>query len=126
MQYQSITPNIGVRNVNETVQFYTQKLGFELLMSNPEEGDLIWGMVGNGHVFLMFQEDQNLKEEYPDLKNAGQGAITFYIKIKGMKELWEQVKGSEMVVKEMGTTFYGAEEFAIRDNNGYIMTIAES
>ncbi len=126
MNYQSITPNIGVKNVNETVNFYTGKLGFQLLMSNPEEGEFLWAMVGNGNVFMMFQENANLKAEYPDLGNTGQGCITFYVKIKGMKELYEQVKGSDLIVKELGTTFYGSEEFAIRDNNGYILTVAEA
>lgn len=126
MQYQSITANIGVKNVNETVQFYTEKLGFDLIMSNPEEGDLIWAMVSNGHVFLMFQDNNSLKEEYPELQTTGQGCITFYVKIKGMTELFEQLKGSDMIVKPLATTPYGVDEFAIRDNNGYILTIAEA
>lgn len=126
MQYQSITANIGVKNVNDTVKFYTEKLGFDLIMSNPEEGDLIWAMVSNGHVFLMFQDFNSLKEEYPELHNTGQGCITFYVKIKGMAALFEQLKGSDMIVKPLGTTPYGVDEFAIRDNNGYILTIAEA
>ncbi|MDI1233631.1 MAG: VOC family protein [bacterium] len=126
MQYQSITANIGVKNVNETVQFYTEKLGFDLVMSNPEEGEYIWAMVSNGHVILMFQDDVNLKEEYPELSSAGKGNITFYVKIKGMVELFEQLRDSNLIVKPLAPTPYGVAEFAIRDNNGYILTIAEA
>lgn len=126
MIYKSITANIGVKSVNETVQFYTEKLGFEKLMSMPEEGNLVWAMVGNGHVFLMFQEEGNLKNEYKELAITGKGCITFYVKIKDMKELYEQVKDTEMLVKKLETTPYGIDEFALRDNNGYILTITEA
>jgi uncharacterized glyoxalase superfamily protein PhnB len=126
MNFKSITANIGVKNVNETVSFYSEKLGFELLMSVPEEGDLIWAMVGNGQVILMFQEETNLKDEYKELAGTGRGCITFYLKIKDMKELYEQVKDSSMLVKKLETTNYGVDEFAVRDNNGYILTITEA
>ena len=126
MDYQSITPNIGVKNVNETVDFYTEILGFQLLMSVPDEGEFVWAMVAAGHLFMMFQEEANLKEEYSELANTGKGCLTFYVKIKGMKELYEKVKDTDMLVKKLGKTPYGVEEFAIRDNNGYILTIAEA
>lgn len=127
MIYKSITANIGVQSVNATVQFYTETLGFEKLMSMPEEGDLIWAMVGNGQVFLMFQEDNNLKEEYPELNGTGKGCITFYVKIKDMNTLYEQLKNnSALMVKPLATTPYGIDEFAIRDNNGNILTITEA
>ena len=126
MHFHSITANIGVNNVNETVQFYTEKLGFDLVMSNPESGDLIWAMVSNGHVFLMFQDNDSLKEEYPELQATGQGCITFYVKIKDMAQLYDQLKNDAMIVKPLAATPYGVEELAIRDNNGYILTIAEA
>lgn len=33
MKYQSLTPNIGVKSVDETVKFYTDILGFKEIMS---------------------------------------------------------------------------------------------
>jgi len=126
MHFHSITANIGVNNVNETVQFYTERLGFDLVMSNPESGELIWAMVSNGHVFLMFQDNASLKEEYPELQATGRGCITFYVKIKDMAQLYDQLKNDAMIVKPLAATPYGVEEFAIRDNNGYILTIAEA
>ncbi|MDH6533844.1 catechol 2,3-dioxygenase-like lactoylglutathione lyase family enzyme [Parabacteroides sp. PM5-20] len=35
MEYQTLSPNIGVKSVDETVQFYTETLGFNLIMSVP-------------------------------------------------------------------------------------------
>ena len=121
----SLAPNIGVANVNDTVRFYTERLGFKMIMSNPAEGELLWAMVSSGEVNIMFQQNENLKEEYPELQNTGKGLITFYVRVKGLDELYNKLKGSDIIVKELAKTFYGANEFAIRDNNGYVMTITE-
>ncbi|GHT76365.1 hypothetical protein AGMMS50262_14370 [Bacteroidia bacterium] len=126
MEYLSLMPNIGVKNVNETVKFYTETLGFKQIMSVPETGELVWAMVGSDNVFIAFQETQNLQEEYPSLKDKPLNAtLTFYVKMKGMKELYEKLKGTNYLAKELHKTFYGADEFAVYDNNGLVLTITE-
>lgn len=127
MEYQSLSPNIGVKNVEETVRFYTETLGFNLIMSVPSpNGGLQWAMVANGGATVMFQETGNLTEEYPQLGNRQVlGAITFYVKMKGMRDLHGKLQGTGHIAKEMHKTFYGTDEFAIIDNNGHILTITE-
>ena len=127
MEYQSLSPNIGVTSVDETIQFYTETLGFNLIMSVPSsKGGLQWAMVSNGGATLMFQEIRNLTEEYPQLANRPLlSAITFYVKMKGMHILYDKLKGTAYLAKDMHQTFYGADEFAIFDNNGHILTITE-
>ncbi|NDV68735.1 VOC family protein [Dysgonomonas sp. 25] len=126
MKYQSLSPNIGVKSVDETVRFYTEVLGFQLVMSVPETGTLQWAMVVSGDVSIMFQEMKNLLEEYPHLQGRSITATqTFYVKMKGMQELYRKVKDTAYLAKEMHKTFYGADEFAMYDNNGYILTITE-
>lgn len=90
------------------------------------EGKLIWSMVNAGNVNLMFQDRGNLEEEYPQLKGkAAQSVLTFYIKVKNINELYKQFVNTEYLIKARDITPYGIEEFAIQDNNGYILTIAE-
>lgn len=127
MKYQSLSPNIGVKNVEETVQFYTRTLGFNLIMSVPSpNGGLQWAMVANGGAAMMFQEMTNLIEEYPQLADRPPlGAITFYVKMNGMQELYEKLQATEHIALKMHKTFYGADEFALFDNNGHILTITE-
>lgn len=129
MKYTSLSPNIGVKNVVETVQFYTEILGFNLTMSVPSndgfEG-LQWAMLQNGNSTIMFQEINNLKNEYPELENRSEiGLCTFYITMKNSYELYEKIKNTKYLAHDMNKTFYGADEFAIYDNNGYILTITE-
>ena len=126
MEYVSLSPNVGVTDVNETVKFYTEILGFNLVLSNPESGKLEWAMVANGNAVIMFQEMESLRNEYPALKErAPMGTLTFYVKIKNMKPLYEKLKDTAFIANGIHQTFYGADEFAVFDNNGYILTITE-
>jgi len=127
MEYQTLSPNIGVKSVDETVKFYTETLGFNIIMSVPSpNGNLQWAMLSNGGATIMFQEIGNLVEEYPQISERPLcGAITFYIKMKGMQSLYEKLQGTKYIAKEMHKTFYGADEFAIFDNAGNILTVTE-
>lgn len=127
MEYQTLSPNIGVKSVDETVRFYTRILGFNLITSVPApDGSLQWAMVANGGATFMFQEMGNLTEEYPQLVNRPEsGVLTFYVKMKNMQALYGRLKETDFLAKDMHRTFYGADEFAVFDNNGYILTITE-
>ena len=126
MKYQSLVPNLGVKSVNETVKFYTEVLGFQQIVCVPESGELVFAIIRAGNVNLMFQQLDSLQEEYPDLKDKhGQAGLTLYIKMQDKMALYERVKETDSLVKAIHTTPYGAEEFAICDNNGFILTIAE-
>jgi len=127
MNLESLTPNLMVKDVNATVTYYTKTLGFTLIDSNPESGELEWAYVMFNKVGLMFQEESSLKEEYPELKNAGgESALTLYIRVQDINELYNTLHNKVEVVKPMNTTFYGTEEFAIRDLNGFILTFSET
>lgn len=130
MTMQALSPNLAVKNVEKTVQFYHDLLGFEFITSVPakEEGKpLTWALVQSGPVTLMFQEEQNLKEEYTDLAaHAIGGASTIYLTVTGVEEIYEKAKKLSTIVKEPHKTFYGATEFALKDVNGYIVTLAEN
>lgn len=127
MNYVSFTPNIGVRDVDETVRFYCDVLGFDLVMSVPESGPGVWAMVGSGGTFVMFEQLKSLTDECPELDaDKTPGALTFYIRVKGMGELYEKLNARGLLIRELGKTSYGTEEFSIADNNGYILTFTET
>ncbi len=124
--YESITANIMVKNVKETVKFYEEKLGFQKVLSVPEEGEkLNFAIVNKDKISIMFQEQENLIEEYSSLK-AGEIIPTFtlFITVKNVSLLYEELKNKVQIAKELHQTFYGKDEFAIFDNNGNILTIS--
>ena len=122
---ESLSPNIFVKDINETIAFYKQ-LGFQLIMSVPEDGSpLIWAMVMNGNVTFMFQTFDSLGDELPEIRRTDGGSLLFYIKLRNILTFFEEVKDKVTIVKGLEKTFYGATEFSILDNNNYLLTFAE-
>mgnify|MGYP000279667218 CR=1 FL=1 len=124
---ESITPNIMVKDVNATLEYYTNELGFKLIDTNPELGQYEWGYVMLDNVGLMFQEEKSLKDEYKEIQpmNVG-GALTFYIRVKNIHGYFNGISKKVKIVKPMNKTFYGTDEFAIMDINGFILTFSET
>ena len=123
---ESLAPNIFTNNIQETVALYTL-LGFEVTMSVPEKGDeLVWVMMVNGSVTLMFQTYDSLANELPEISRKDGGSLLLYINLKNIREFFESVKDKVNVLKGLEKTFYGATEFSILDNNNYVLTFAEN
>ncbi len=120
-----LTPNLMVDDVKETLHFYREVLGFSPLMTVPDEGTPVWAMVACGEVQLMFQERASIVAEYPKLDSlALGGALTFYIKVDDVAELYARVKDRATILRPLHRTFYDADEFALEDCNGFILTFA--
>ncbi len=120
----SVSPNIFVKDINKTIEFYKQ-LGFGVVFTVPAEGNPDWVMMKNGDVTFMFQTFPSLGEELPAIKREDGGSLLFYIQVEGLRKLHEQIKDKAEIVKGIEKTFYGATEFSILDLNGYILTFAE-
>lgn len=120
----SISPNIFVRDINETIDFYRQ-LGFSLTTTVPEEGDLIFAMMTCGDVLFMFQTFESLGDELPAVSRQNGGSLLLYIQTNEIRKFFDRIKDKVNVIKGLEKTFYGATEFTIEDNNGFLLTFAE-
>jgi uncharacterized glyoxalase superfamily protein PhnB len=122
---ESLSPNIFVDNMTETIDFY-KSIGFQVVMTVPETGpELVWAMLVNGDVTFMFQTFASLGDELPNVNRSNGGSLLFYIKLKKIREFFELISDKVKVLKPLETTFYGATEFSILDNNNYVLTFAE-
>ena len=112
--------------MQETIAFY-KLLGFGIAMSVPEntEEDLVWVMMTNGNVTIMFQTMESLGETLPEVSRTDGGSLLLYINLKSIRSFYESLKDKVKVISGLDVTFYGATEFSILDNNNYVLTFAE-
>ena len=120
----SISPNIFVKDINETIKFY-QHLGFKVVMTVPEQGDFVWVMMTCENVTFMFQTFESLGSELSTISRKDGGSLLLYIQTKEIKVFHDKIKDKVNIIKGLEKTFYGATEFSIQDINGYILTFAE-
>jgi predicted enzyme related to lactoylglutathione lyase len=126
MEYKDLMPNLMVKDVGKTVDFYTNVLGFTVLATVPEKDPFVFAMVNANNILISFQEEKSIKEEYPQLEEFPQGGcFTLYIHVTDVNGLYEKVKGKAKIAKEMHKTPQGSTDFAIEDCNGYILTFAQ-
>ena len=126
MSFKNCIANLGVEDVDKTIEFYREKLGFQVVMTVPEEGASLWGMVKRDDVTIMFQRLDSMKEEYKDIiVDKLDSAITFYIDVEDIQNLYDEIITNVSVYVDIHDTFYGAREFAIKDINGYRLVFAE-
>ena len=124
--YETITTNIMVKNVKETIKFYEEKLGFKKILSVPEEGEIFnFAILNKDKISIMLQEQENLISEYPTLKTDEiVPTFTLFITVNDVLTMYNELKDKVKIAKELHKTFYGKDEFAIFDNNGNILTIS--
>lgn len=127
MKLESITPNLMVADIQQTINYYHGVLGFETQQTVPENGeDLVWASLKKGGVQIMIQEEENLKNELPEIRHEKVGGgTTLFIQMTGVEEYYHELYTSADVVVQIKDTFYGMREFTIRDINGYYLTFAE-
>lgn len=127
MTYQDLTPNLMVSDIDKTLKFYTEVLSFNVLQTVPNNGENVFAILQAGNIMLMIQEEENLKQEYPQLQEASKKAgLTLYIQVKDIQDLHNRIKDKVKIVKNLYTTFYGSTDFAIEDCNGYILTFSQA
>jgi uncharacterized glyoxalase superfamily protein PhnB len=132
----SLSPNIFVKDMTATIAFY-QQLGFQVIMSVPAQDEtpptkdapnkspLVWAMMTNGNVTMMFQTFDSLGDTLPVISRQDGGSLLFYIKLPGIRTFFDTIKEKVNIIQGLQKTFYGATEFSITDNNNYVLTFAE-
>ena len=122
----SISNNLMVKDVDETLAYYTN-LGFRIVHRSPETGSAYWAFVKKDQVELFFQSKTSLIEEFPELENHERGgALTLWFQVGNVFQWYEEIKDKTEVIRPFGITPYnGAKEFVIMDINGFILHFSD-
>ena len=115
IKIENLRPVLAVNNIDDTVRFYRDALGFECV--NQMDG---WAALRKDQVEVMISLP-NAHEPFE--KPILTGSI--YFNTTDVDALWEQIKDKVSVVYPIENFFYGMREFAIRDNNGYILQFGQ-
>lgn len=100
-----------------TIQFYTQILGFTCEANDESAG---WASVKLDDCQLMFSlPNTHLPFDKPVFTGS------FYFTVDSADSFWGQVKDKTEVCYPIENFDYGMREFAIYDNNGYLLQFGE-
>lgn len=117
MRLKEISPMIRTKNLPETIAFYEQQLGFICTVYSEEWG---WAALRRDDTELMIA---GMREDDPPAP-VFTGSIYFRLD-EGVDELWDELKQKVRVGYELETFTFGMREFAVYDNNGYLLQFGQ-
>ena len=121
-----ITPNLIVSNVEQSLAFYTDVLGFARGMTVPEQPPLVFASCTSGAVEIFFNDRSTVTKESPQMAGLSfGGGNTMFIEVENVDALHDRVRADVKIVLPIRTQWYGMREFAITDPDGYVITFAQ-
>ena len=113
MGMRSLTPMLQTSDMDRTIAWYGDVLGFRCVRRMGDE----WCRLEQDGVSLMFMKNDHV--------GTPQATATQYIYVDDVNALWETLK--DRVAAEWGPEVmpYGMREFAIKDPDGYYLSFGE-
>lgn len=112
-----VRPVLYTKEFAETVAFYSTKLGFECVGGDGDSG---WATMQRGEIQILLSLPN---EHIPFTKPSFTGSI--YLVVEDVDAFWEELKDNAQVCYPIETFDYGMREFALYDNNGYLLQFGE-
>jgi catechol 2,3-dioxygenase-like lactoylglutathione lyase family enzyme len=112
-----ISPMLAVANMEETLTFYHDVLGFTAMMKSAE-----YSIVERDGQTIHF-----MKAASEEVMLCVRGHTEIYIEVSGIGSLWEHVKTfkSRYSIRDLFDRDYGMTEFHIGDPNGCLVFVGE-
>ena len=113
-----ISPMLAAADMEVTIAFYEEVLGFSVYLKSAEYSIL----QRDGHTIHF------MKAASQHVMDCVRGHTEIYIEVSGIRELWEHVKAfqGKYQIRELFEREYGMTEFHIHDPNGCLVFVGES
>ena len=128
MAMRKLIPTLMADNMDRTIAFYRDLLGFQLYEVAPDQSPYTWAVLRCDGVDLSIEARSSFLEEKEWVFLEGAplgGTIVLYIEIEGIDELYQRIRNQVDVVSPLAAQPYGMREFTLRDCNGYVLAFGE-
>ena len=117
MKFACVRPMLRTKDFEGTIAFYTTQLGFICDGRSDADG---WASLRRDDARLMIATP-NAHRPFDSPAFTG----SLYFDVDDARTLWDTVKDRARVCYPIEDFFYGMREFAIFDNNGYLLQFGQ-
>ena len=112
-----ISPMLAVADMEKTLAFYQDMLGFVPTMKSAE-----YAIVARDGQIIHF-----MKAASEEVMKRLRGHVEIYIEVRGIRGMWDHVKSFKIryKIRDLFERDYGMTEFHIEDPNGYLIFVGE-
>jgi len=119
-EIRSSVPTFLVSDVAATARWYAEQLGFRVAGTVPGQEPFVYASLQRGGAELMLLSLAGYRK--PDLSaRRPEGLWDAYIRVHGVRALYETVRGQAFVRMALKQQPYGDWEFEVADPNGYVL-----
>lgn len=126
MNVQSVTPIVFTEEIEPSLPFWTDGLGFQVTNQVPEGDRLGFVILEREGMEVMIQTRASVAADLPDLEDdVMRGPATLFVQVESVEgaETALAAFGAEVVVPRR-RTFYGADELFVRSPCGTLVGLA--
>ena len=132
MMFSDVTPNLIVADIDRSLRFYRDVLGFSIVTTVPEAAPFVFVWLQRDGISVFLNAREGVGEDLPELAARPLGGTnTLFMVLEadsieaGVDALFAEVSGKATVVMPLKTQFYGMREFGIEDPDGYVILFAQ-
>jgi uncharacterized glyoxalase superfamily protein PhnB len=121
-----ITPILIVDEIEPSLKFWVDQLGFEKTVEVPEGDKLGFVMLQKDGTEVMLQSRESVKKDAAGASAAVlEVGSSLYIEVDDFADTLKRVKNAEVLVPER-VTFYGMREIFVREPGRHVVGFAAS
>ena len=121
--FESLAACFPVADISSTIKWYEDQLGFTG-DPFPQHEPYVFAILRRDAIEIFLQRVDGYQK--PDLYTKRPGGVwDAYIRVEGVKDLYEEVREAVTIVQPLRRQPYGNWEFEVKDPNGYILVFSE-
>jgi len=121
-----LTPNLIVSDVERSLAFYRDVLGFQVDATVPDARPYVFASLRSGGVEIFLNAPEPAVAEYPAFKEQPiGGTLTLFIDVTNIADAHNSLRDRVRIVMPLEKKWYGVTEFAFEDPDVYLITFAE-
>lgn len=118
-----ITPMIYVQEIEASLPFWMERLGFEKIAEVPDGKKLGFVILKKDHAELMIQSRNSVGSDIPAVMEFARPAFCLYVEVSDFEDLKKRLAGADVIFPER-TTFYHMRETLVREPGGNLVLFA--
>ena len=119
----STSPSFPVADVDATIRWYQQYLGFEA-NPFPDHKPYVFAILYRENAEIMLQLVKGYEKPNLYARRSG-GVWDAYLRVIGVQDLYDSVRDNVEVLRPLRKMPYLQMEFEVRDLNGYVLVFSE-
>lgn len=122
--WKHVVPMLQVNDVNETIAYYQEALGFALETVWPDTSAPRYATVSRGDITFVFTTDLGTSEG-SFIAEKGNGVVLCLL-VDDIDAVYSELAARGAIIVQDLVEFAGRRQFSVGDINGYVLAISEA